>query len=99
MLGGAQEKWTARKSEAMEKGHAVKVLETFRYSRQTIVQKGSYGVIRTTDGDGDALIDFFVEGQSGATFAQWVCKNYFYRLEVKAWCFREESCFIQPGSP
>jgi hypothetical protein len=44
------------------------------------VKKGSHGVIRREDADGDALIDFFVKGQSGATFPQWVLRKNLFRF-------------------
>jgi len=50
---------------------------------QQILKKGSYGVVRRTNEDGNALIDFFYEGKSGGKFVQWVLKRDFCKMDVE----------------
>lgn len=73
--------------KAMAGGRTVEVLEPFEVYNQgedkIKLKKGMYGVVARTDKDGDALVDFYREGQSGLTFAMWVFKRDFFKLDTK----------------
>lgn len=79
-------------------GNHVEVMRSFDGNSTGIMQQrlraGSQGVVRRLDNDGDALIDFFVEGTS-STFSQWVLKKDFGNVHIKA----EPSTFESRDSP
>jgi len=73
--------------KAMLGGRTVEVLEPFEVYNQgedkTMLKQGGYGVVSRIDKDGDALIDFFAQGQTGGSFAMWVFKKDHHKLTVK----------------
>jgi len=73
--------------KAISGGRTVEVIEPFEVYNQgedkMKLKKGMYGVVARTDKDGDALVDFYREGQSGQTFAMWVFKRDFSKLDAK----------------
>lgn len=73
--------------KAIAGGRTVEVIDPFEVYNQgedkIKLKKGMYGVVARTDKDGDALVDFYREGQSGPTFAMWVFKRDFPKLDTK----------------
>merc|ERR1719253_1988874 len=50
---------------------------------QQTLKAGCIGVVRKLDSAGDALIDFFSNGNSGDTFSQWVLQSKFELIDIQ----------------
>jgi len=84
------------KAMLLEPGDKVEVFETFESESQTLI-KGCCGIVGDINENGHADIDFFVVGQSGKQFSEWVKKDSLCKLKrVKT---LEPASAEEPASP